>query len=92
MTHLLAFTTMIIGTGILAKVLPTVLVWVFNRFPAHFKPQESPSSLPQESSDNPVLSTEDVMEALRNPSVYGEPQRVGAGHILIPRRDSDTRA
>lgn len=76
----------------LAKVFPTVMVWVFNRFPEHFDPQESPSPLPWKCSDNPVLSTEDVMEALRNPSVYGEPQRVGAGHILIPRRESDTLA
>lgn len=87
----MAFTTIIVGAGMLATALPKVLVWVFNRFPKHFKPPAAPSSLPQEASGTPVLSTEDVMAALRNPSVYGEPQRLGAGHILIPRRDSDTR-
>jgi len=37
MTHLLVFTTIIVGTGILAKVFPKVMVWVFTRFPKHFK-------------------------------------------------------
>lgn len=44
MTHLIAFSTMVVGTGILAKIFPKVMVWVFERFPQHFKPQDLPST------------------------------------------------
>lgn len=44
MTHLTAISTIIVGTGILAKVFPKIMVWVFSRFPEHFKPRELPSA------------------------------------------------
>ncbi|QOJ33808.1 MAG: hypothetical protein HRU82_02085 [Nitrospira sp.] len=47
MTHLIAFTAMVVGTGILAKVFPKVMVWVFGRFPEHFKPSEAAQSIPK---------------------------------------------
>lgn len=44
MKHVIAFTTIIVGTGIIATVFPKVVVWVFTRFPQHFKPQDRPST------------------------------------------------
>lgn len=41
MTHLVAFTIFIIGTGLIAKFFPKVMTWIFNQFPAHFKPHDS---------------------------------------------------
>lgn len=43
MTHLTAFTAIIIWSGLVAKVFPKAMAWVFDRFPKHFKPQESTS-------------------------------------------------
>ncbi len=93
MTHIIALTAIIIGAGLIAKVLPKVIIWVFERFPEHFKPQESSVPTDPKTIEKPVhISKTKVVEALQNSSDYEEPQLVGAGHILIRHRESDKLA
>lgn len=93
MTHLLALIVTIIGTGLIAMVFPKAMVLIFERFPEHFKPQNSASSTTEQSNPATVtISKKTVVEALENPSDYKEPQLVGPGHILIQHRDSNEAA
>lgn len=46
---------MVIGTGILAKIFPNAIAWVFERLPRHFKPREGAAGM-----DDVMLRAVDV--------------------------------
>lgn len=39
MAHMITFAVAIVGTGLIAKVFPSVMTWIFERYPQHFKPR-----------------------------------------------------
>ncbi len=38
MDHVVAFTVLIIGTGLIAKVFPKIMTKIFDHYPQHFSP------------------------------------------------------
>lgn len=54
MDHIVAFTALIIGTGLIAKVFPRIMTKIFDRYPEHFSPTHkfgSGDEIPAETCD-----------------------------------------